>query len=155
MKKIYTVYKTKLHELEMVRLLMFSIACVCVCQTEWGAGGGGKRRFFYFQTKGRWHCLEGRGGREWMQPSSCLNYCAVPDNILVVSFCLDSAWESWLLASQISSVLANPWFGSSVSSVEFLGFLLLPYQSIRFNNIIIKTFPHHTPLITGANLSRA
>ena len=138
----------------MVRLLTFSIASVCVWQS-WRGGGRRAKAICYLQTKGRWHTLEGRGGMEWMQPSSCLHYCAVPDNILVVSFCFDSAWESCLLASQISSVLANPWFGSSVSSVEFLGFLLLPYQSIRFKNIIIKTFPHHIPLITGANLSRA
>ena len=51
MKKIYTVYKTKLHELEMVRLLIFSIACVCVCQTEWGAGGGGGRGGFLLSEK--------------------------------------------------------------------------------------------------------
>ena len=51
MKKIYTVYKTKLHELEMVRLLMFSIACVCVCQTEWGAGGGGEEAVFLLSDK--------------------------------------------------------------------------------------------------------
>ena len=51
MKKIYTVYKTKLHELEMVRLLMFSIACVCVCQTEWGAGGGGEVAVFLLSDK--------------------------------------------------------------------------------------------------------
>ena len=50
MKKIYTVYKTKLHELEMARLLTFSIACVCVRRS--GGRGGGGEAIFYLQTKG-------------------------------------------------------------------------------------------------------